>query len=123
MAEEVKDEKGVEPTLPAAQTIPTVSFAPTLVRKIPAQVSPAHPAQPSHPAHPAQPAQPAQPTVHHNPNFIKFVEGRPPLVQMEQDVPWKLVFIVYALFAIGALILFGLFLMIMIRMYRQQVFD
>jgi hypothetical protein len=45
-----------------------------------------------------------------------------PMAQLEQDVPWKIVFIVYVLFAVGALILFALFLLIMIRIYKQQVF-
>lgn len=71
---------------------------------------------------------PAAPAVLKEANGLKFIPVRqaqrlPPLTQLEQDVPWKLVFVVYALFAIGALILFGLFLMIMLRMYRQHVFN
>jgi len=45
-----------------------------------------------------------------------------PMTQLEQDVPWKLVFVVYVLFAVGALILFALFLMTMIRIYKQQAY-
>jgi hypothetical protein len=70
-------------------------------------------------------ALPAIPKEANSSKFVAFKQASrlPPLTQLEQDVPWKLIFVVYALFAIGALILFGLFLMIMIRMYRQHVFQ
>jgi hypothetical protein len=45
-----------------------------------------------------------------------------PNAQLEQEVPWKIVFVIYVLFAVGALILFALFLLTMIRIYKQQAF-
>lgn len=45
-----------------------------------------------------------------------------PATRMERDIPWKLVFVLYAFFAVGGLVLFGVFLVTMIRIYKQQVY-
>jgi hypothetical protein len=118
MAEEFKDEKVAESH--ASEAVPASLPNVVLIRKLALGPDVAQPA--------TQPVtQPVTQPLTQPPHPLKFgasTQGRlPPFARLEQDVPWKLVFVVYVLFAIGALILFGLFLLIMIRMYKQRVFE
>jgi hypothetical protein len=114
MAEEFKDEKVAESH--ASEAVPASLPNVVLIRKLALGPDVAQPA-----------TQPVTQPLTQPPHPLKFgasTQGRlPPFARLEQDVPWKLVFVVYVLFAIGALILFGLFLLIMIRMYKQRVFE
>ena len=54
--------------------------------------------------------------------YPKLKQELSPMTMLERDVPWKLVFMLYAFLAVGGLVLFGVFLVTMIRIYKQQVY-
>ena len=71
--------------------------------------------------HPSSATQGVAPVYVTGPHkfYSKLKQGPTPMTILERDIPWKLVFVLYAFFAVGGLVLFGVFLVTMIRIYKQ----
>ena len=107
MAEEVKDEQVAAQALEAQTIRDTRSIF--------------HDS--SKPAHESQPIEGvAAPVFISGPHKFYQKQELLPMTRLERDIPWKLVFVLYAIFAVGGLVLFGVFLVTMIRIYKQQVY-